>query len=105
VSDPFRHEQKTVAGQWAAHGTHFLTASYDHTAKLWPVWLVPNGPAPPWLADLAEISGGLSRDGDETYRLIGVREIATTHTQLKSLHQSDRWGNWLETFYAERPDR
>ncbi len=103
VSDPFRHEQMVMSGQWAADGASVLTASFDRTAKLWPVWLIPEAASPDWLANLAESSGGLRREGDGTYRKIGIQEINGAHRQFRTLGDPSRWGRWLEAFYAEPP--
>jgi len=102
MSDPFRHEERIVGGEWARDGKSFLTLSYDRRAKLWPVCPVPAGPAPPWLASLAEVSGILEVGGDQIFQPLPLARVAATFDHLNAMKGNDAWGNWLTAFLAPR---
>ncbi len=63
LGDPLRHHARVTDVCFSPDGLTVLTASLDHTVKVWPVPTV-NPPVSPGLADLAESMGGLRLTAD-----------------------------------------
>lgn len=104
VSDPFRHEQRIIAGEWTTDGRGFLTVSYDRTAKLWPCFLVPDVPAPLWLADLAEAKGLLWNEGEEIFHHVPMEQVLARYEKVNRLAQAedDEWARWVRQLLPGR---
>ncbi len=101
VSDTLRHRDEVTTGEWAVDGRGVLTASRDRTAVRWPIWLVPDVPAPGWLPDLAEATAGLRQSGsDEQFEALPARELVIGHERLAGLRGTNAWGAWLSGRYA-----
>jgi WD40 repeat protein len=103
VSDPFRHAERIIAAEWARDGRSFLTASYDRTAKLWPVFAVPDGPAPSWLAELAEATGQLQVEGDQIFRPLPPAQAVATFERLRAAAPDGRWNECLRALLGADP--
>jgi WD40 repeat protein len=101
VSDAYRHEQRVIAAGWSGEGTRLLTASYDKTGRLWPVFLVPAGPAPGWLADLAESQGGLRSTGEELFRPVTANQALAVFDRARTQAQASVWAGWVASLVSK----
>lgn len=101
---PLAHAGIISSASFSPDGRRVLTASGDGTARIWDVAIKDPG-APPWLATLAQISGG-HRVNTEGGLEASPQDPYPVLQQLRTLSSDDdisRFGRWLAAEHSTRP--
>jgi WD40 repeat protein len=82
-------------------GKFLAGAAMEGRACLWNL-STPSGPAPAWLAPLAEAVAGQRLRDDRRFEPLGAGEFLKLREQLAGSRTDDEWHQWLQRFLGER---
>ncbi len=106
VSDPFRFSGAVDDVAFSADGSRLLVVPASGNVQLLEV-LQPSGPAPGWLADLAEAVARQRIGPDKTAEIVPPKRLFALKREIDSLPESGpagsivRWAKW----YLADPER
>lgn len=91
LASPFQHDNRVVVGRWLPDGSGVVTASYDRTVRLWPLPAAPAGPAPSWLADLAESRGGARLTREDVLVPVPPEQVLQRQATIEQSGEDGPW--------------
>src|SRR6185503_21379867 len=104
-ADPLRHDGIASAARWSPDGASVVTASYDRSARIWPVGFLIEASPPEWLPTLAEATGGKRLGSDSIAEPVEPAEYFRLKKELLTSTTPPAWRIWLEWFFAENITR
>ena len=103
VGLPMKHDSEVTSASFSPDGKWVVTSSKDNTARVWDV-IFADQQAPPWLSELAEITGG-QRINPQGVPERSPQDPAQLRQELKMLPGDDdlsRFGRWIAANPATR---
>src|SRR5262249_7549321 len=105
LSEPLVHEAPIYFAEFGHDGDCVLAISSLINAVC--IWEVPSvtGPAPVWLAELAEAIAGQRINADGISEVAPVEELLRLKEQISQRAETDYFTRWAKWFFADRDTR
>ena len=100
LGEPLWHDDWVVGATFSSDGRQAITASVDQTAKVWEVPMATL-PISPWLAELAEATGGKRLNSDRIPEAVPWSRYAELTRRLSSVRGSDFYTRWAQGLEAD----
>jgi WD40 repeat protein len=103
LAEPMSHAGPVTSARFSADGQWVATTA-GHEARVWET--APGfGPAPAWLAALAEAIGGLRFDDRGVIEPVSADELSGLRNALADAPAADAYARWAAWFFADRGTR